>query len=92
MNYAKRSHHLMRLCFFQPIVSLCALEKNIFIYSKCNGIIGRSVRSTTIASVLQIPTTPPPTTTTTTPPIIPKKNHETSTSTVGTVQVADRPC
>ena len=29
--------------------------------------IGRSVRSTTIASVLQIPTT------TTTPPIIPKK-------------------
>ena len=32
--------------------------------------IGRSVRSTTIASVLQIPTTPP---TTTTPPIIPKK-------------------
>ena len=52
-------------------------------------IIGRSVRSTTIASVLQIPTTPP---TTTTPPIIPKKNHETSTSTVGTVQVADRPC
>ena len=31
--------------------------------------IGRSVRSTTIASVLQIPTTP----TTTTPPIIPKK-------------------
>ena len=31
-------------------------------------IIGRSVRSTTIASVLQIPTTPPPTT-----PIIPKK-------------------
>ena len=52
--------------------------------------VGRSVRSTTIASVLQIPTTPP--TTTTTPPIIPKKNHETSTSTVGTVQVADRPC
>ena len=43
------------------------------------------VRGTTIASVLQIPTTP-----TTTPPIIPKKNHETST--VGTVQVADRPC
>ena len=45
-------------------------------------IFGRSVRSTT-ASVLQIPTTTP---------IIPKKNHETSTSTVGTVQVADRPC
>ena len=55
--------------------------------------IGRSVRSTTIASVLQIPTTPPPTTPPpTTTPIIPKKNHETSTSTVGTVQVADRPC
>ena len=35
--------------------------------------IGRSVRSTTIASVLQIPTPPPPTTTTPPPPIIPKK-------------------
>ena len=49
--------------------------------------IGRSVRSTT-ASVIQIPTTPTP--------IILKKNHETSkvgtTSTVSTVQVADRPC
>ena len=57
-----------------------------FWHSNPSSIIGRSVRSTTIASVLQIPTTP------TTPPIIPKKNHETSTSTVGTVQVADRPC
>ena len=43
--------------------------------------IGRSVRSTTIASVPQIPTTPP---TTTPPPIIPKKNHKTSI--VGMVQ------
>ena len=39
-------------------------------------------RSASTASVIQIPTT--------TTPIIPKKNHETST--VGTVQVADRPC
>ena len=48
-----------------------ALFYKVLVPISTTTLIGRSVRSTTIASVLQIPTTTPPTTT----PIIPNRRE-----------------